>query len=918
VRDRAGAWWLAAALGVIPAAHVCAQDLPTLPPPPTQPAQAVTTSDEEVENYLAEHNLLEVLAARLRKQHKDGSQEEQVRAAELLGKLYVRMLTEATAPEQRQHIEAMCRELMKDERANTFELRLAMAKATYLKVEEILERDRLRLASSEEKAEADRVLRTVRPIFDEIARRLETKVRGLESKERTQTGDMDALRAELADARRLRSLAWYYAGWAHYYTAYLTNSQSEALEAMKRFGGLLNSVSPERAPTVDRMPKNLLKYEHVARAAMGCALCASIMKDEVQASRWLDEIELAEDVPPIVFDQLFSRRIIVHGAARQWADIERAVRLRRQPDRDQEVKPLSVGDARLLAVVALEASRSAGNNNLQSEAEKQAQVALGDLIQRGEAGHVLDLVSLYGTTPIGQQGFIVNYVRSLQAFDKARQAHKNAGKEEEPTADPTVVNLYREAAELISTATASDDAASFPREREKAEIRRGLALFYAGDMEAASRQFQAAAAVAVSPETRRDALWYAIVSLDRAVEAGNRGLVGERDRVATLYLEQFPASENAARLLLRQTRADRLTDAQALEILLKVPRDSGVYEAAQKQAARLLYQLYRKAPQEEKDFAAVRFADVAEGVLKLEHTRAMADRGQVAKDAAADLVIRVRQLADALLAMTAPDIGRVEAALASLDAVAAFHSLDLSSLEGELTFRRVQIAVAQGDEAAIVRHTDRLRAMGGAFADASDRVLFRRALRLFKQSGENPGQARQVLRYGRRVLEGSGGSRDASIVAVRDSVAHAAAVIWRAEQDADMRDLAITLDREQLEAGQRTASSLRRLGELLEAAGDKPKALAAWRELLNGIQNGTPEWYEARYESLRLLLDVSPSEAVDAMKQHKVLHPEFGPEPWGSKLRDLDGRMRSVAPQAPATPPTAPTPGGGSAKGGGR
>jgi hypothetical protein len=193
-------------------------------------------------------------------------------------------------------------------------------------------------------------------------------------------------------------------------------------------------------------------------------------------------------------------------------------------------------------------------------------------------------------------------------------------------------------------------------------------------------------------------------------------------------------------------------------------------------------------------------------------------------------------------------------------------------------------------------------------------VLYRRALRLFKQSNDNPNQARQVVRYGRRVLEGSADSRDAAIVSVRDAVASAAAMIWRAEQNREMRDLAIKIDGEQLESGQRTASSLRRLGELIESAGDKGKALSAWRELLNGVQSGTPEWYEARYESLRLLFDVTPSEALDAMKQHKVLHPEFGPEPWGAKLRELDSKMRAVAPPTPpATGSTPSTP----AKGGG-
>lgn len=865
--------------------------------------------DEAVENYLAERGLLDVLAARLRRQHREGTHEEQVRAAELLGKLYVRMLTEASTPERRQEIEALCRELLKDQRADSFELRLNLAKATYLRVEEIVERDRLRMATSDERAEAERVLRTVKPTFEEISRKLDARVRSLEAKEKSvPVGDIDLLRAELAEQRRLRSLALYYSGWSHYYSAVLTGSKADALDAMRRFGGLLNSISPDRLPTIDRLPKNNLRYEHVARAAMGCALCAALLEKPTEAARWLDEVEHGEDVVPIVRDQIFSRRLIVHAAASQWADIDLAVRRRRRPDRDQPETPLSVPDARLLAVIALEAARSTPSATIRAEAERLGQVALADLIKRGEVGHVLDLVSLYGTTPMGQEGFIVNYVVSLQAYERARAAHKAAGGDEEPATDTALVNMYREAADLLGSAVSSDDAPDFPKEREKAEIRRGLALFYAGDLEAAATQFQSAANVAVTPEQKRDALWYAIVALDRAVERGNRGVVPERDRVATLYLEQFPSSENAARLLLRQTRADRLSDAAALEILLKVPRDSGIYEASRKQAARLLYQAYRRAPESERDFAALRFAEVAEGVLRLEQARAMAGTDQVAKDAAADVVVRVRQLADALLGVSTPDVRRVEAALSVLETVAAFHAMDLDSLKGELLFRRVQMAVALGDEAAITKHVDMIRAVGGPFADATDRLLYRRALTAFRRADSDVELARQVVRYGARILESQNIAADSGLAAMRDSVAQAAAVIWRAENDVRMRDLAIKIDGEQLETGQRTASSLRRLGELLDAAGDQARALAAWRELLNGLQVGSPDWYEARYESLRLLLETSPAEAAAAMQQHKVLHPDFGPEPWGTKLRELDAKIGAIPPPQPA--PAPPSKGG--------
>jgi hypothetical protein len=61
-----------------------------------QTPAAPDVGGEASEAYLADRGLYEVLAARLRQRLNNGQAEERVRAAELLGKLYVRMLSEAT------------------------------------------------------------------------------------------------------------------------------------------------------------------------------------------------------------------------------------------------------------------------------------------------------------------------------------------------------------------------------------------------------------------------------------------------------------------------------------------------------------------------------------------------------------------------------------------------------------------------------------------------------------------------------------------------------------------------------------------------------------------------------------------------------------------------------------------------------
>src|SRR5690606_16995647 len=99
-----------------------------------------------------------------------------------------------------------------------------------------------------------------------------------------------------------------------------------------------------------------------------------------------------------------------------------------------------------------------------------------------------------------------------------------------------------------------------------------------------------------------------------------------------------------------------------------------------------------------------------------------------AMEAAGAIVLRVRQILDAVLGMSAPDLERAAKALEILDATSAYAGLDLADVEGEIAFRRFQIALARGDRADMQRRLDRLHALGGRFADAADRLLYRRAL----------------------------------------------------------------------------------------------------------------------------------------------------------------------------------------------
>ncbi len=935
-------------------------------------ARGPRTADEAVEAYMERLGLKRLMADELGARAKAAQGAERVLLAERLGKLFVELLVAADTAEHRRVWEDRARDLLKlVPESDTFDLRLSLAKAMYLQAEEAVERHRLRLASRDETSEAERVLRTLKPQLDEIATRVNRRVEIYEKQE--EEGDStERVAGDLAEARRVRSQAFYYAGWCAYYLAFLTGQDEPANDALKAFGWLLNSRGGKPA-SLDRLPQGLLKYEHVARAAIGCALATALKGNDTAAMRWLDLVEEEQELVPAVKEQLLARRITIAAGARRWADVERLVRVARKSDRSgggPNVDPLTPGVARLLAIVTLEADKSAARDVV----EPLASIALGDLVARSEVGQVLDLVNRYGTAPIGETGFIVHYVRGLQQYERARDAHAGrstaqqqggrtsdsdrsriaaggartsadadtppaaAENPDEPSRVPEVVNLYKQAAAMLTAAVGQDDAGSFKVERAKASMLIGMSLYYAGEPIEAAERFVLTAKMGATAQQAQEAMWLAVVALDYAVEKGggeaaDKAVVKRRDEAATLYLQTYPDTERAAKLLLRRAMTGALESEESVRILLGVPKDSPLYPAARQYAAKLLYTQFRAARGSEREFAAMRFVGVAEDVLAADRRAAVEGSGAEAAQAADRVVVRTRQILDALLSGPTPDVARAESALDVLTGVAVHHRLDLSAHQTELNFRRIQIALGKDDAATAATLIDRLQAEGGQFAVAADQLMYKRAATLRQRQPADLAPARDIVRYGTRIIDrmtGKGGGappdsagpapaevmKDPVLLTLYETVAQAAVDLWDAEATVPMRDLAIRLDQGLLRAMPQSERPLRRLARTSEAAADTATALECWRTLVAGTQPPSPAWFEARYNSLRLLAVLDIKRAREVMRQHRQLYPAYGPEPWGEKLKELDAQMGPAPAPEPKDAPGPPSGGGGRGGGG--
>lgn len=863
------------------------------PPPAPVPERAVSPADA----YLLDLGLTKALAASLRQRLETSQGEARRAAAETLGDLYAKMLDADPTPAERQDIEQRCRDLLaKVPEVATPALRLTLATAQYLPMEDLVERQQLLLATPEEVAEARRVLAEVTPVFQRLGRELAGRLKTQEER-RDRAGiseeELAKVRTQIDELREQRSRAEFRAGWASLYLSMVTGEQQHATKAMEHFGVILNAL-PGRPATIDRAPVDLIRYDHVAKAVTGCALASSRLGNHVEAIRWLKELDQASELPKEVADQLLRRRLVVLAADDRWSELDIAVTKARR-DESGKTRPLPLADARQLAIVSLEALRKRDfREGLRAKAQETAQVAMADLVARGEVGHVMSLVRHYGTAIIGTEGFINGYVRAMRAFDDARDLHKKRQPDvaNSPTADAETVNAYRLATELFKGCLASSDAASHPATRLQATMCLGLSQHYAGQLEDAATSLEQAFALPGPESDRRNALQYAIVSLGLATKGGAKGLESRRERLETLFIQSFPNTREANAMVLQRAGGGRTLSAADIDALLAVPREDPVHRAARSVAADALYRSWRSAASgSSRDFAGVKFIDVAMELLRREVTDATASDDAAARRMADVAVNRARRVAEVALGAAVADASTAQEAMTIIDSLAKFHGVDLAALADELGYRRFQIAVARRDAPAEARELETLRTLGGPFVPAAERFLFRRALDQWNADRNDVEAASRVVAGGTRVLLHVDFS-PAALANVRDGVADAAAALWRLQGDVAMRELAMRLDREQVEKGFKTLASLRRLATLGEEAGEIGQAVQAWLDLLVATEEDSDAWYEARHESIRLLATQDQAKALAALLQFKTLRPGYGPAPWDAKFDVLEQRLK--------------------------
>ncbi len=847
--------------------------------------------------YLTEHGLDDLLAEHLVEELSTQSGDARTQTAQQLGQLYVRLLDQAKSEEDRRFWSERASNLLRlVPEADSPELRINLSKAAYMRAESVAERFRLRMTTPQEVSQAERVLRDTSTTFLEIAQSSHLTAQRLE-KQLSQRLDTDAeqeVTEALARARQSRSLGFYYAGWSEYYLGLITGDTSRAGRALRHFGWLLNAREGDEA-TYDRLQPGLLRYEHVARSAIGAALACSLQGRSVEAVAWLDAVERSTDVPQDVRDQITDRRLLILANAGMWADLELIVRRLRTSG--GVLEPIK---ARILVVTCMEAlAGPQGRGRSRELIRRLSDTGLADLVAQGEVGHVLELVRAFGIESLGDSGFVVLYVKGLLAMDTAQKAREAAGDTGDgPVNDPAIGSMYRNAANLLLASVDEPDASLHETERVRAMTTAGTAFYLAGETVLCIDVLERAIAEAESPGEAEPAHWLAVVALDTAVEAGDESLKSRRDQLAQLYLGVYAGTDRAARLLMRPSSTGLLPDEEAVEILLSIQPTSPSFLAARRQASQLLYRMYRQSPSSRRNFAAQRFVDTASQLIRQELLEVRSGDVEQATRASENVVLRSRQVADAALGMSPSDIERATFALDTLDRVASFAAIDLDELAAEIAFRRLQIASAQNDRAAIDRWYTQVERLDGGFLASAQRILYRDAVEQWLDNPTDTAAAREIVRQGEGVIEqlDESNAQQRVLLGVLETSAQAAGAVWELEKDREMLEKAIGFNARLIDSNAASGPVLRRQARLLERSGRDEDALDIWRRLLSGLEAENPDWYEARYESIRLLFEVDPESARVAMRQHITLYPTLGPSPWDSRFRDL---ARSLSVEVP-------------------
>lgn len=836
----------------------------------------VARASDEVAAFLERHGASNLLAAHL---------EEQIAAAEgdkreelilRLAGVYAQLLEATSDSERKLQLEERSRRLLALAPASgAEELRLALLRTGYRSIERTAENHRLRLANDADLEQARTALGDIIEDLDGLSRSL---AREVEQSERRLNRASGAEVTRFGDAvdrlRRLLSQCRFLHAWAQYYDATLNDRPQSAASAERLFAELLLTDSPFPQPS--DVSVDMRSDEGFARCILGTGLCKSITASAATALSWIELLEHDQTVPSLRQQVPVWKLIILleHDEFLQALTL-----LREQREADGKTPILWW---RLAAIHALENERQPG-------APELIRFAVTHLAAQGELEQVYDLATRFGVDAMGDSGFALRYVSGLITYQEAREMHDS----DRPAVDDVVRARYAEAAAQLRGALDEADVESYPQAAASCRLMIAWSQYFEGRLLDARLTFQEAAE-SLADEDAAEALWMAIVCLDQLISAGgSEKLVREREQLTDRYLSEHPGTRHAARLVVnRAMTTDSLTELQ-IEDLLAIPPGSDVYALARLRASQGLYHRFRNARGDERVEHGRTFLTVAAPIMSRPDAFGAPDdpgRGQ-------RWALHLRRVLEVALTRGIDRAAPAHEALQLIDQLAEDGRIDPASFEDELDFRRLQFSVLTDETERAATIADQIweRDYRSLWARLASRIMFQQARDRMEEQ-DVPGRIgfdvlESIVIYGGRVLrefeDQPDAPADVRIASIYITVADASRRLLHEHDDVERGRAALFLYRRLLEHHPRNGPFLREAALLAERFDELDFALDAWRRLLAGKPVASGAWYEARVHTLMILAQQDPERARAVLKQYRELHPDFGPEPWGSRLRKL-------------------------------
>ena len=809
-----------------------------------------------------------------------GDLESRRRAAGRLAEVYATLLRSEEDQDARDRLVEQSRRLLEivpDE--ESLSLRVALARNRYLNASRVLEDGRIGLADPGDLKAAVVELSGLSQELETIRREMTQRVENL-SRSRSRR-----VERRLDDAIQWQATAALLEGWSRYYVGRASADQTEMEKAQIAFGVVLQGDEP--IPLPSDVSIDLQRVEGFARAMLGMGMTTTSLISSRAGEAWFGRLRYPET-------HAGTRQAITgwwiaalidegnyQGVAEVLEELEDLV------DREGD-QALPVAWLRLAAVGGLRGAVSGDQ-----EARNVAGIALAALAGRGELAQVQDLATRFGTDAFGGEGFVFRYVRGIEQYRLALEARK--------TGDETAArDFFTQAIEDLRSAIEASDADLFNTARAGCQALVGWSLLELDRPAEAADAFEFAAE-RTSGDRRADALWGAIVALDRIVQAGGEEAseaTRRRDDLSTRFVDAFPADDRAPSLLVRRIAVTENPGAEDLAVLLGVPPSHPTWELARRRASQALYRKFRAARTGERGEPGRRMLEVADELL----ARPDRDEGIFTDLRGLDGML-LRQAAEVATDVDVHDPARAARYLAQIElAVERGGFDDLPDMLNEVEYRRIGLSLG-GDD--FEDATNRMQAMpviedspeATRWTRLSAQRVHRAAAQRMRGGRVDVATARAAVRAGRRYLELLAQEDDLEIFAMLErermlpiaaSVASSLDALYRATGDREDAEEALVWYREILARRPNDGSVLEAAGDLATLLDDRPLALDCWRRLLRGASDGSELWWKARTRQIEALLADDPVKASEVFQQLRVLYPDLGPEPWREQLRSLE------------------------------